>query len=337
MKKSFAQQGFSLVELMIAVTIGLLMLAGLTATFVNSNRTRSEIEKVNRQIENGRYAMDLLTEDLRIAGYFGELDTSRLTAPTTTPNPCLTTASALKSAVPIIVQGYDNTNTLTCLSDVKSGTDVIVVRRASTCYVGEPGASCDARVSGEPYIQVSLCNTQSTNPFDLDTDTTNLTRTALNCSTAAPLRRYRVHIYFVANNDQSGDGIPTLKRAELGASGFTIVPLVEGVENLQLEHGIDTDCDGMADVFQADPENYTATYATSCAAPTTPNWKNVTAVKINLLARNTEKSFTHTDTRTYVLGNKADGTANTVGPFSDNYKRHAYQATIRLNNAAGRR
>jgi type IV pilus assembly protein PilW len=337
MKTTLRQQGFSLVELMVAVTIGLLMLAGLTATFVNSNQTRSEIEKVNRQIENGRYAMDLLTEDLRIAGYYGELDSSRLTAPTVTPNPCLTTAATLKTNLPIIVQGYDNSNSLDCLSDVKSGTDVIVLRRASTCYIGESGANCDAQVAGEPYIQVSLCNTQSTTPFDLDTDTTQLTRTALNCTSAAPLRRYRTHIYFVANNDQSGDGIPTLKRAELGRNGFTIVPLVEGVDNLQLEYGIDTDCDGMPDVFNANPETYVATYASTCIAPTTPNWKNVTSVKISMLARNTDKSMTHNDTRTYVLGNKADNTSNTVGPFNDKYKRHVYQATIRLTNAAGRR
>src|SRR3546814_5874651 len=53
----------------------------------------------------------------------------------------------------------------------------------------------------------------------LDTTATNLNRTKRDCSTAASKRRFLVHIYFLANNDKPGDGIHTLKRAELGAAG----------------------------------------------------------------------------------------------------------------------
>src|SRR4029077_9116717 len=92
------------------------------------------------------------------------------------------------------------------------------------------------------------------------------------CVTAATFNQYRTHIYFVANNDQPGDGIPTLKRAELGAGAFTIVPLVEGVENLQLEYGLDTSVPttGSPAVYTADPNTYNA-----CApAPCVSNWRN---------------------------------------------------------------
>src|SRR3546814_6579575 len=65
-----------------------------------------------------------------------------------------------------------------------------------------------------------------------------------------------VHIYFLANNDKPGDGIHTLKRAELGAAGFTIVPLVEGIDALQFEFGIDTNGDGNPDAYTADPDSY---------------------------------------------------------------------------------
>src|SRR3546814_6299080 len=81
----------------------------------------------------------------------------------------------------------------------------------------------------------------------LDTTATNLNRTKRDCSTAASKRRFLVHIYFLANNDKPGDGIHTLKRAELGAAGFTIVPLVEGIDALQFEFGIDTNGDGNPD------------------------------------------------------------------------------------------
>lgn len=326
--------GFSLVELMVAVTIGLLLMAGLTAIFITSNRTRSEIEKTNRQIENGRYAIQLLTDDLRLAGFVGEFDPSNLASPATLPAPCATTPAELRTALPLHVQGYDNGANLSCLEDVKANTDILVVRHASTCFAGDNG--CDPIEENMPYLQVSLCNTESGQPFDLDTDTTKLTRKQVDCTTSAKLRRYRTHIYFIANNDNGSDGIPTLKRAELGANGFTkTVPLVEGIENLQIEYGIDTDCDGMPDVYHADPNVATPTYAASCTV--TPNWRNVMAVKLNLLARNTEETLGYEDTKQYELGRTAGGTPNIVQPVKDKFKRHVYQAIVRLSNPIGRR
>jgi len=152
--------------------------------------------------------------------------------------------------------------------------------------------------------------------------------------------QYRTNIYFVANNDNAGDGIPTLKRLELGLNGntFSIVPLVEGIENLQIEYGIDTSVPttGTPAVYNANPDTYsTATY-TACVASPTSCWRNVVAAKINILARNTSTTQGYVDNKAYTLGLNADGTANTVGPFNDAYKRHAYESVVVLNNPAGR-
>ncbi|MGH8561634.1 MAG: PilW family protein, partial [Nevskiales bacterium] len=65
------QSGFSLVELMIAITLSLIILAALSAIFVTSSRARDEIARANQQIENGRYAMQILSDDLQLAGYYG--------------------------------------------------------------------------------------------------------------------------------------------------------------------------------------------------------------------------------------------------------------------------
>lgn len=334
------QDGFSLVELMVAITIGLAIAGGMTAMFVNNSQSRSEIERANRQIENGRYATQVLTEDLRLAGFLGEFDPTVLTSPATKPDPCLTSLADLKSAMPLHVQGYDNGASLSCLSDVRTGTDILVVRRVSTCTVGE--TNCDPASTGTPYFQASLCDNTTelgsvttSDHYALDTASANLTRHKRDCTTLASQRRYRTHIYFIANNDNSGDGIPTLKRAELGASGggsaFTIVPLVEGIENMQIEYGIDSDSDGIPNSYTADPDN--GCVAAACVT----NWRNVVSVKLNLLARNTEKSSGYTDTKTYSLGLTANGSSNTAGPFNDNYKRHAYESLVRLNNPAGRK
>ena len=53
--------GFSLVELMIAMTIGLLLLSGLAAIFVNSSDANRELQKTAQQIENGRYAIETVS------------------------------------------------------------------------------------------------------------------------------------------------------------------------------------------------------------------------------------------------------------------------------------
>ena len=65
------QHGFSLVELMIALTVSLLLLVGLSTVLVNTrqaNRLQTGLQQLN---ENGRYAIELMTRDLRMAGYYG--------------------------------------------------------------------------------------------------------------------------------------------------------------------------------------------------------------------------------------------------------------------------
>jgi type IV pilus assembly protein PilW len=64
------QSGVSLIELMVSVTLGLLILSGVLIVFVNASAARNEVERTSRQIENGRYASELLSEDLRLAGFF---------------------------------------------------------------------------------------------------------------------------------------------------------------------------------------------------------------------------------------------------------------------------
>ncbi len=144
-----------------------------------------------------------------------------------------------------------------------------------------------------------------------------------------------MHVYFIANNNNPGDGVPTLKRAELGANGeFSVVALVEGIENLQVEYGLDTNGDSMPDAVSADPGTYGGCAADPCYIA---NWLNTVTAKIHLLSRSTEASPRYTDTKTYPLGLQADDTQLVVGPFNDGFKRHAYTETIRMNNPAGRR
>lgn len=362
-----AETGFTIIEFMIAITLSLMVLAALTAAFVASSRSRTEIEKANEQIENGRFALQILTDDLEMAGFLSSFDMdlalaadTPLPVPNAKPNPCSTALADLRTAMPMHVQGYDSLAALdadlaTCLSDYKAGTDIVVVRRTATCVGGT--ANC-AMVANAPYFQASLCQTQleslnASEYYRLETTVANLNRLQRNCATTADRRQFLVHIYFVANNDQAGDGIPTLKRAELG-NGFTIVPLAHGIEDLQLDYGVDNDADGAPDVFTSSPDTYDApggsagpfadcaAHASECIA----NWRNVMSLRLNVLARNTSTTRDHIDSKIYVLGlddaggdrcaldTDADGTCEA---FNDGYKRHVYQTSVRLNNPAGRR
>jgi type IV pilus assembly protein PilW len=85
--------------------------------------------------------------------------------------------------------------------------------------------------------------------------------------------------------------IPTLKRIELTSNGVSsVVSLVEGIENLQLDYGVDADKDGVPDTtYTTDPASVAA-------------WMNVVAVRINLLSRQIEPTNGYTDPRTYDMG-----------------------------------
>ncbi len=66
-----AQRGVTLIELMIATVLGMIMMMALTALFINIARTNSEMAKTNAQIENGRFAIQLLGSDIVHAGFWG--------------------------------------------------------------------------------------------------------------------------------------------------------------------------------------------------------------------------------------------------------------------------
>jgi len=341
------QGGVSLVDLMIGITLGLMILAATTSVFVANSRARQEREKTGQQIESGRYASQLLVNDIRLGGYYGEFNPKVLPTPATVPDPSAAGPASLAAAMALPIQGYDDGAGLPAglaalLSDLRAGTDVLVVRRASSCVAGTAGCAA-VNTALYTYFQTTLCQTQinnlsAANQFLIGTNTSLFTSSnpavvgAANppaflaqrdCATPAVQRSYYTRVYFIANDNQPGDGIPTLMAAELGAGVFTLSPMVAGIEQLQLEYGLDTDGDGTPDTYTGAPANVAG-------------WQQVTAVKIHVLARNLQTTGGFTDTRTYDLGLNSAGNDNVFGPFNDGYKRHAYSTVVRLEDVAGR-
>ncbi|MEN9544000.1 MAG: type pilus assembly protein PilW [Pseudomonadota bacterium] len=310
-----AQAGLSLVELMVAVTIGLLIVAALTALFVKSSSARREIERSAEMQESGRYALQFLRNEIAHAGFYGPL-----VGPTgSTDLPCSTTVSEWSDSLLLHVSASnddDITTRFACIAGTgatarKAGTDAIFVQRAATCSVGESG--CDPQVAGTAYLQVSGCgNEYSTQPFvaAVAPSATASAPFALHkkdCTTQAPLRRFVRRIFFVANDN-------SLRYVDLGPDGPTAPVLVSaGVENLQFSYAIDSDADGS-------PNSYSA-------APDAASLPNTVGVRVWLLARSTEEGLAP-EGKSYQLD-----TLN-LSP-TDRLKRHVYASYISFITPAG--
>ena len=324
-----AARGFSLIELMIGIALGLVVLAALTTFFVSTSSNRHEIERTSRQIENGRFAIDALRNDVHLAGFYAELQQTGATWQM--PDPCATDLASMgfvvgpPAQIPLPISGYAADAAMPgCLSDLVKGTDVLVVRRFHT----EPSAT-PFLVPTQFYFQPSRCRTDSTiKPwvFDQGNNTGNFDLRAVNCANLAPSYRFRVQIYYLRDHSlTAGDNIPTLVRLELDQGAISIVPLVEGIQDMRLEYGLDTNLDGMPDEYRR------CDTKTPC---TVDEWARVTAVRAHLLAVNLEETVGHKDEKVYDMGS---GDPRTVGPFGDRFKRHIYAAVISAPNRTGPR
>lgn len=65
------ERGLSLVELMVALVAGLLLAAGIGQIFLSTKQTFRARDQLSRLHENGRYAIDMLAHDARMAGSLG--------------------------------------------------------------------------------------------------------------------------------------------------------------------------------------------------------------------------------------------------------------------------
>jgi type IV pilus assembly protein PilW len=358
--------GFSLLEVMVALTIGVVMLLGLSTLFINSSSSRQELERSGQLIENGRYAINSLFEDIRHAGFFGHYSNTSIGG--VLPDPCeISSAANLQNGLRFPIQGYrssaidqrpdlsatscDNTQSLIegnaalsllTTANLLPGSDVVVVRRAETV-----AATNATLVVNDAYLQSnpSLARVYfAANGVDLAATAADGTTLAVTnrAGGAAPLYKYLVHVYFVAPCSrgsatggvcQSGDdSVPTLKRLELSVAGGTrtmvITPLVEGVEYLKLGYGIDNSPATVNSSTGSIGDGVADLYTSTPAAN---QWSSVVSARVAMLLRNLDATRDHSDSKSYTVGELS------VPATNDQFKRHLFESEIRLTNQAGRR
>ena len=367
------QAGLSLVELMIAMTISLLILAALVALFTNTSRSNREFARANGMIESGRLAIQVLEADILHAGYWGTYvaafddqtaDGVPLDAPSLVPDPCfaydpatwLPDSDYVESLIGVPVQAYQADDpAIVCAGIVDAplpGTDVLVVRHAENCVPGD-SPNCQDVMAGRLYFQSSLC-LADLEAFVLAT--AGFTLNQRDCVTPAEQRRFMSTIYYVRDHAEApGDGIPTLMRSEFdlvaGVLGHQpAVPLIEGINGFRVELGVDDQSETGADVDYTtaidwvDPDTRTSSTNRGDGVPDAAFLHCTIAVPcaVGDLANITA-------VRLYVLARglepsqgfedtKSYTLGDTVlGPFNDAFQRHLFVTTVRLPNVLGRR
>lgn len=338
-------QGMTLVEVLIAMLVGVILLAGISTLVVNASRSNRDLDAAARQLENGRYAAQSLGKHVRHAGFWGRLyppaAASMPAAPGALPNACTTpaTAAMLQADMPVHIQGEDSpagTPTAACLTDADhvDGTDIVTIRRlAGTAHtVAQANANAAAFYLQASHNAFNIDVGANADPGDNGFGITELD--AAGNPVTAPLYQYRVDTFFVSprtrpvnvgacdgNNADDGDEIPTLMRLRLDDTGFCAQAVAVGIEDLQIEYGVDTSNNGT-------PNQYTTAPADVAA------WTNVMGLRLYLLARSTENVNAVGAGKSYTLGQTAPKVVNDP---DDGFSRHVFTTTARLVNPSGRR
>jgi type IV pilus assembly protein PilW len=336
------QRGVSLVELMVSVTIGLILLAGVLSIFLSSKVTYFANEKTARLQENGRVALDLIQHDIRSAGYSG---CSRMAEWTSTLN----NSTSLLWNYETPLQGFEATGAAwapalaagTLNPAPLAGSDVLVTRaiqRDGTAWrlsVSNAGFTGNPRVLSTTAVPVGqimlITNCVASSVFQVTGFAPGVPATISHAvgganpgnatddlgwayavgSRVAPLETL---IYYVANDPVSGE--PSLYRQTGAAQPADL--LIEGVEALQISYAEDTTGDRIADVYRA--------------ANAVASWDDVMSVSLALLVRS-EETGAELDTKTYQLLPAAAGGV-LVDPVDDRRMRMVFTTTATLRNRA---
>lgn len=323
MKTVTKQTGLTLIELMVALAIGSFLMIGAIQIYNQSRQAFVINESIARVQETAQFAMDTIEADLRMASNWGR--NSRGLAvegrsiigdvnPTSLPLPVTDCGVdwVLNLALPI--DGINNGYGLTCVATGGSqvSSDVITVRRASVLPVDPTVVGVGrlmiqtTRIQGEIFEGVAI----PTGFSPADSATHNLIVTS----------------YYVSPNSALINGVPTLRRHRLvgSAGGPTIIDeeVAPGVENLQIQLGVDIDQDNTVDRY-VNPGN--AIYDPA-AVGFVPGARIMTA-RIWMIVRGLTIEPGVQDSRDYEPGDVDLGIQN------DSFRRMQISKTILLRNA----
>ncbi len=329
------QQGFTLVELMIAMTIGLILLGGVITILTSSQQVYRVNDALARMQENARYAFQVLSRDIRMAGYFGCAGNGALVVNT------LKDKDSFLWKLGQAIDGFEATSSTTwtpvlpegAIPSPLGGRDIVVVRGVEGGDIkvtqqpgGSPPASSDLKVTVESGLKIDdivlVTNCQNAAIFQItnintssgqdnivhNTGGTSIPGNATkdlgkDFTKGGELFKISTRSYFI----RLIDGLPALYR-KIGTRNAE--ELVRGVEDMQVEYGEDLNGDWTADIYRS--------------ADLVTNWQSVVSVRISLLMQTTENNIA-SQPQPYTF----NGT--TVTP-TDRRLRQAFTTVVALRN-----
>jgi len=294
------QKGLTLVEIMVAITISLILLSGVIQIFTSNRFTYHVQEELSRVQENGRFAMHFLTKEIRMAGFTGcaSMDNVTNIADIDNNNIADTTSDFTTGGIDGREQAslpYNITDAVQLTAaEVNVGTDVLIIKRGTDTGVRLTGnmnttnanvqmatATVNGQFSADDILIISDC--VSTDIFGANNVSNGAGTTTIAHSNAAntgnnlsknygadaTVMKFENMTYYIANNPA---GAPSLFRKRLGTNVIITEELVEGVEDMEIVYGQDTDNDNTANRYV--PAN-----------DATLNMAEVVSVRINLTLR----------------------------------------------------
>jgi type IV pilus assembly protein PilW len=308
------QRGMSLIELMVAMSLGIFLTWGALQAFLTGKQTYSMQQAFSRIQENGRMAQEFIGFDVRNAGSYGcaagqfivqATASNKLTNPTNTENNFANSVFGSNNGT----TGLAFTTALNPLP--LANTDVLVVHTGTNlglAVLAAPLPTVSAVKVAVPTIGVGLASGDVIAVGNCTTFTVTKASTVaagtVTFSSALPaapaigsfVMKLETAIYYVANN---AAGTPSLYRRML-ADGATSQELLSGVENLQVEYGIQDAAYRTTQFLTADAVTALGANAWSSWVTTPVNTApRVSAIRYSLLMRSTDNVLDIPQTYTY--------------------------------------
>jgi len=318
--------GFTLVELLVALAIAGLLATGIASIYLENKRSYYQDDELARIQENARYAIKLLKRELTMAGFMAGIPQFSGLAASAVSTGCVAAKDwALDATEPLdLIDNADSGSTLTSIKghtwtcipsgDVLDDTDIVAVKRTAGSYTLKDG-SLPSGVSEDDeqwYLRTFDNNAQLS--WVYLGNGASIPVGDKTAGSSVSYWEYYARIFFVREfSVTDGDGIPSLCMAELNASVMSANCYVEGIEDLQVEFGIDTDNDSVPNQFKT--------------APTSVELDEAVAVRVYLLVRSVNTVPGYTNSKTYQLGTKS------VGAKNDAFIRRVFSTTVQMRNA----
>ena len=322
------QQGMTLVEVMVSITVGLILLSGVISIFSSNKLAYRLQESTNVLDENARYALNQIQYHLRMGDHWGGIEADTVTNEATLAALAIATSvctqSVAVSAVGFFALEGAATTPLSCIpaADYQPNTDVLIVR-----YAGPDRTDSADLVADNIYLRTRV---DAEGMLFKGSSLASLPSTLYETPEPAYQANYAYTtvIYFIRKCasqdlgtvgvcDAADDAIPTLARLVLNGTSLVQEDVVSGVEQMQATFGKLTDA--------ALPK--TQYFAASALAA--KDWPSIVNVQVSLIIRGTEYDVTHVDNRSFKLYGGYDYTPVAA---DRNYSRKQYNFAVQIRN-----